>query len=87
MSSLLDQRVFAPKEVAAFLDVKVDSVLDWIAAGELPASDCSRPGSRKPRWKILEDDLDAFLQRRKKVPTPKPRRRRRRVKNIIEFYE
>ena len=87
MTSLLDQRTFCRRDVAAFLNVKTDTVLDFIHAGELPASDCSRPGSKKPRWRVLEEDLGLFLAKRRKVPPPKPYRRKRKTEGVIEFYK
>lgn len=64
-------------QVAERLGVRTHAVLALIRSGELRASDVSlKPGGR-PRWRILADDLDAFLARRAHEANP-PRRRRRR---------
>lgn len=76
-----------PKDVAATLQVKTDTVLAWIAVGELTASDVSRPTSTRPRWRIMQDDLVAFLSRRRKHIAPAPQRRRKpKDTGVIAFY-
>ncbi len=85
-NDLPDPAPLTPKEVAAFFKVKTDTVLTWIHSGDLPAFDVSRPGSRKPRWRIAPDALEAFQARRMKQPPPKVQRRRRKPSNVIEFF-
>ena len=83
----LEQRTFSPKEVAEWLGVGTDTVLGWIHNGSLPAFDCSREQSRKPRWRIMESELQGFIERRTKQQPIKPTRRPRKPTNIIEFYK
>ncbi len=63
-------------EVATILRVKIDAVLGWIASGELPATNVGR-GELRPRWRIAQSSLDAFLDRRASRPPAVAMRRRR----------
>lgn len=63
-------------EVAEALGVSSRTVGYWIATGALRAVNLSRdPRSRKPRWRVLADDLERFLAARSTAPPPPPRRR------------
>jgi hypothetical protein len=62
-------------DLAGRWQCKPHVVLDLIDAGELPAIDVSRPGSKRPRWRILPVDLEAFEERRRAKPKQKPQRR------------
>jgi len=62
------EQLLSPADVAARWDAKADTVRDLIRAGVLPASDISRPGSKKPRYRISPADLLAFVQLRKLAP-------------------
>jgi excisionase family DNA binding protein len=73
------------QQAAELLAVSVDHVGVLIRSGELPASDISRPGSRRPLWRIADEDLAAFLARRRHLAAPKPVRRRKRPSRIVEF--
>ncbi len=79
-------RSYTPPLAAKLLVVNVGKILDWIANGELRASNVGN-GSR-PRWRIMPDDLQAFLDRRAaKPPTAKStRRRRKQPAGVIEFF-
>jgi hypothetical protein len=81
-----------PKQVAEHYGVSVHTVLHWInGTGELKAINCGRsPGKKKPRWKILPEQLANFDLGRESNPTPAPRTRRRRQAvpaGTIEFYK
>lgn len=79
--------MYAPKVVAARYGVTVQSVLAWIHAGELRAVNVGRnPNARRPRWKVTEEALAAFEERRAK-PAPMPRAsRKRRPADVVRFY-
>ena len=64
-----------PPEIAQLLRVRVDKVRNWIARGELRASDVSERSGGRPRFRIHRDDLDAFLERRLVKPPPRSARR------------
>lgn len=50
-------RTLTPSQAAVLLSCHVKTVLKWIHEGKLPARLLGK------RWKILERDLEAFLQR------------------------
>jgi excisionase family DNA binding protein len=66
---------------------KPDTVLAAIHAGQLRAVDVSRPGSKRPTWRIRESDFETFLESRVKVaaPTVQPRRREKQARRVIQF--
>jgi excisionase family DNA binding protein len=78
----------SPADVATQLGVSVDTVLVWIARGEMVAVSASRnPRSRKPRWRIAPSDLDLFLVARRNRPAPvRAARRPRRDDHVIKFF-
>ena len=74
-----------PPVLAKRLGINTHKVLGWIATGQLRAINLG-DGSR-PRWRILADDLDAFLARRAATPAAKQTRRRRKPDPaVIEFF-
>ncbi len=81
----------SPPQIGKMLGVDPAKVIGWIRRGELKAVNVS-DGSR-PRFRIKESDLDAFLERRSAVPTPTKPKRRRRVNvnrshpNWVTYFE
>ena len=75
----MDSHALTPPAIAKLLRVNVHRVLGWIASGQLTASNVG-DGINRPRWRIMPDDLDAFLLRRQRQPTaPAPRRKKQKV--------
>jgi len=71
-----DPNTLSPSDVARTLSVSADTVLGWIRARELRASDIAARDSNRPRWIITRDALDAFLRNRQPEPqAPSPTRR------------
>lgn len=79
-------RTYTTAEVAEFLKVSPDKILAWINSGELEGIDVSSRGSRKRRFRVTNDALQAFLRLRATRPAPKPTRRRRREEERIPEY-
>jgi excisionase family DNA binding protein len=75
----------APR-VAELLGVGHDRVLAWIHSGELRAANVAVKVGGRPRRRVSEDDLQAFLARRSGQSPPRIRRRRQRPENIVEYY-
>lgn len=44
--------------------VTTGHIVNLIDDGELEARDVSRPGSRRPEWRVNPESVDAFLARR-----------------------
>lgn len=58
----MDDVFYSPPKVAKLLGCAVDQVHQFIARGELRAFNLSL--HERPRWKISEGDLKAFLLKR-----------------------
>lgn len=73
-------------DVAESLGVSQRTVEAWIASGELVAVCVSRDrNSRKPRLRVRECDLQAFLVGREVGADAKPKRVRRRQQEIPRY--
>lgn len=78
---------FKPAELAERLNVTTRTVLEWIRSGELFALQLGVGlKSKKPRYRISEDALEAFLQGRQPVPK-RLRRKLARPGRVAEFYK
>jgi excisionase family DNA binding protein len=88
IASRLPTRCYVtPARVAADLGVNQCKVLTWIHRGELGAVNVATQLGGRPRWRISEAQLQAFLVRRSAAPPPKvARRRKTRDSQIIEFF-
>jgi excisionase family DNA binding protein len=77
-----------PVDVAQTLGVNESKILGWIRNGELRGVNVAQNRNGRPRWRVSQEALDAFLLARSATPTPKPPRRRRRQRDtgIIEFF-
>jgi len=75
-----------PREVAERLVVRVDVVLAWIKRGELRACNVAQRAGGRPRWRILESDLQTFLASRAAQPPAPAVRRRKRDCKIVEYF-
>jgi excisionase family DNA binding protein len=53
-------RVLTPQQVADQLQVTTQTVVRWLRKGQLKGSKLGR------LWRITEEDVDAFLQERRK---------------------
>ena len=83
-------RKLTAAEVAEHFGVTLKTVTGWITAGELLAVDASRRrGSKKPRWRIDPENIQAFERGRTTTPpaTPPERRKRQSVEGVIQFFK
>lgn len=83
-----DTRAFTPPEVAEILGVNADKIRQFIQTGQLKAVNMTLTGrGQRPRYRILPDDLRAFIDARStKAPAPKPQRRRQMVTTGKEYF-
>lgn len=73
-------RAFTPRSLARFLAVSADKVMGWIRRGDLVAVDVGgTPG--KPRFRILPQDLERFLQSKRAAAQPAANKSRRGPKS------
>ena len=77
----MTDRALSVREVAAMLCIRTHGILSLIHQGELQAVDVSLVKGGRPRWRIMPDDLDGFLLRRK-YQTPVRQRRRKRINDM-----
>ena len=83
----IEQEFLSPPRIAERLNVSPAKILAWIASGELRAADFATVRGQRPRWRVSESDLWAFLARRATSPPPEQRPRRRHKKQeVIQFY-
>lgn len=78
-----------PPEAAKLLRVDPHKVVAWIRAGELRASNVATKRGGRPRWRISETDLEAFLASRvPDPPLPRAPRRGRRAEpsDFIKYF-
>lgn len=66
---------YTPPQAARILGVNPDKVLNWIRSGELRASNLAKRQGGRPKYRIAEEDLQAFKNRRAVQPRTKPQRR------------
>jgi excisionase family DNA binding protein len=74
------------KQVAERYGVGQQTVLGWIARGELRAVNVSRRLGGRPRWRVTKEALEAFELLRTPTPPPPRKRRRKRDPEVVEFY-
>ena len=57
-------RWLTPPRLAKQLEVKPEVILSWIHARELHAVNMAGAGFKRPRWRIPNESVAEFLQRR-----------------------
>lgn len=80
---------YTPPAIGRMLKVKSDKVLIWIRSGELKAVNIAEHAAGRPRWRIFDDDLQAFLRSRQNVkPAPPAARRKknRRFAGVTQYF-
>lgn len=83
----MSDTAISPPVYARLLGVSVHGILELIASGTLPAIDVRRPGSSKPRWKILPEHRAAFEAARSATPTTKAARHKRaKQKGYTDYF-
>ena len=80
--------IHTPPAIAKMLGVKTDKIHTWIYRGDLKAHNLAESTTGRPRWKILDEDLQEFLRGRQNVkPATAPTRyRRRKPKQIKQYF-
>ncbi|MCA8991944.1 MAG: helix-turn-helix domain-containing protein [Planctomycetaceae bacterium] len=75
------------EDVAEIEGVCRDTVQTWIQRGELRAHNANKTASsRKPRWRITTESLQAFREARGNKPAELARMRRRRHVGAVRQY-
>lgn len=76
-----------PRELAELWQCSVEHVLDLIRSGRLRGFSLSKPGSKRPRWRVSTDAITEYESQHCAQVAVKPSRRQRRTKGVIEFYK
>lgn len=84
-----EARTFTVRDLEQRLGVREHTILGWIHSHQLKAINVgTAPGKKKPRWRVTEEDLMAFLaQRASNPPVVVLRRRKQRQSEVIEFIK
>lgn len=79
------------RRYAELRGVGLDTVLHWIATGQLRAVNVAKnPNGLRPRWRIAADAIEAFEAARQvspKAPAPRRRKRPSRPVGFVQFFE
>jgi excisionase family DNA binding protein len=73
-----------PPTIAKALKVSRETVLQWIRAGSLEASNLAPPGAKRPRYLVTRASLEEFLKARKVVPDSARAERNRPLPNTAQ---
>ncbi len=76
-----------PNEVAQRLRVNGNKVRGWIAAGRLEAANIAQGERGKPRYRVTQAALDAFLKSRSNRPPCKPQRAEKREDSLLTLRD
>jgi len=78
----------SPPAIAERLGIDAHKVLGWIGRGELKAVNVADHVGGRPRWRIAERDLEAFIARRSSKTEPTKTRRRKTTKpaDFVEYF-
>jgi hypothetical protein len=91
MPVMVSTAPLTPKDLAERWGITADQVCRLIAAGAMPrAFSVSKPGAKKPRWRIpIEAITDYESTRTARPPAPSSPRRRRRAAEpgFINYFD
>jgi len=76
----------SPPELAERLGVNPEKIIGFIRDGLLVAVNVAANTRGRPRWRISEEAVDAFLLARQSKPPQKSAPRARRQSNVISYY-
>lgn len=82
-------KFYLVRDIEQLLGVTEKTVLGWLNSGELKGANCGvTPGKKKPRWRVSQESLDAFLALRTPTPAvPATRRQTRKTEGTMEFIK
>ncbi|MEQ9408431.1 MAG: helix-turn-helix domain-containing protein [Fuerstiella sp.] len=64
MSKRFEPRKYTPRDVGHRFGVNPATVIVWCESGLMPAVNVARPGATRQRWRMSEQDIAVFQQRR-----------------------
>ena len=81
-----ERTALTPPQVARQLGVDAATVIGWIRAGQLKASNVGKGGSR-PRYRIQQKELDAFMKSREPQAAASTKRRSKQPAGDVVFFD
>lgn len=81
-------RRYSPDWVARLLGVSKSTVIGYCEDGTMPAVNVARSTATRKRWRMSEDDIETFEQRRKNrvPPAPASKASRRTIARPVKDY-
>jgi excisionase family DNA binding protein len=76
MTTPSGQKLLTTRQVADRCGVDVGKIGRWIRSGQLSAVDVAENQGGRPRWRISQEAIEAFLARRQSPPAVTPPKRR-----------
>lgn len=79
---------YGPDWVAKLLGVSKGTVIGWCKDGTMPAVNVARAAAKRARYRMSEEDIETFEQRRanKPVPTSEAKSRRTITRPTKDFF-
>ena len=79
---------YGPDWVAKLLGVSKGTVIGWCKDGTMPAVNVARASAKRARYRMSEEDIETFEQRRgnKPVPTSETKSSRRTITRPVKDY-
>ena len=79
---------YGPDWVAKLLGVSKGTVIGYCEDGSMPAVNVARSTATRKRWRMSEEDIETFEQRRgnKPVPTSEAKSSRRTIQRPTKDY-
>ena len=73
------QRRYAPDQVGKMFGVTKQTVIKWCESAVMPAVNVASPSATRKRWRMSEDDIETFNNRRQnKLPETSGKKSSRR---------
>ena len=81
-------RRHAPDFVAKLFGVSKGTVIGWCKDGTMPAVNVARASAKRARYRMSEEDIETFNNRRqnKPAPTPEAKSSRRTIQRPTKDY-
>ena len=79
---------YGPDWVAKLLGVSKGTVIGWCKDGTMPAVNVARAAAKRARYRMSEEDIETFEQRRGNKPaaTPETKSSRRTIQRPTKDY-
>jgi len=82
------ERRYSPEHIAKLFGVTKGTVIGWCKDGTMPAVNVARASAKRARYRMSEEDIETFEQRRGNKPEPAPEAKssRRTIQRPVKDY-